>query len=42
MPIFIRRFYLKQLEKSYKEEKAAHDKASKKSSSIQRPPHVKK
>jgi hypothetical protein len=43
MPTFYRRFYLKQLEKSYQEEKEAYDKASGKSSKgISRPPSVKK
>jgi hypothetical protein len=42
MPVYLRRFYLKQLEKSYKEEQAAYDKSSGKSSGISRPPRVKK
>jgi hypothetical protein len=42
MPVFFRRFYLKQLEKSYQEEQAAYDKASGKSKGISKPPRVKK
>jgi hypothetical protein len=43
MPTYLRRFYLKLLEKSYQEEKAAYDKANKKSTGgINRPPSVKK
>jgi hypothetical protein len=43
MPTYLRRFYLKLLEKSYQEEKAAHDKENKKSTGgINRPPPVKK
>jgi hypothetical protein len=42
MPTFFRRFYLKQLEKSYQEEKEAYDKASGKSKGISGPPRVKK
>jgi len=43
MPTYLRRFYLKLLENSYLDEKAAYDKANKKSSGgISRPPSVKK
>jgi len=42
MPVFLRRFYLKQVEKSLKEEADAHTKASGKSKGISRPPRVKK
>jgi len=41
MPVFFRRFYLKQLEKSYQEEQAAYNKASGKSTGISKPPTVK-
>jgi hypothetical protein len=42
MPTFLRRFYLKQLEKANQDEQAAHDKAAGKSKGISAPPRVKK
>jgi hypothetical protein len=42
MPTFLRRFYLKQLEKTHQEEQVAYDKASGKSKGISTPPRVKK
>jgi len=45
MPTYLRRFYLKLLEKSYQEEKAAYDKQSAKvhkPGGVSRPPKVRR